>query len=882
MKAVCLFFVISLSIPALQGQLLKGRVADFQNQPIAFASVTLLHVKDSSIVRFTQTNSQGYYELKNVNKGSYLLQSKLLGYETQTKEIDLVTESSLELNFQLKAQIFSLNGVDVKGHYTGIKYNKDTITYDPKSYTDGSERTLGDVLDKLPGVEVSESGSVKAQGKQVEKILLNGLDYYGGSTQVATKNLDAAIADSVQVISNYSEYSLLKGFQSHNKTVINVGVNKNWLDKLSGEVEASGGLENRYNLKGNLMTLGSHSLVSLLGRQNNTGETIFSMEDYIHMQGGVMGLLEKGGSFQFSEAESRMLFPMNNTYSRINRLGALNVSYQSGKKIKLNAYLLHNYNKEQAVNQNLYSYHLFGDSVFEAREQTSSRTKNKLYSGYVKAIYTPNKQSTLSYTGTFSTSPLKQLSWIDNEYLDRSLSVNQREKLTSLQTKNSLSFMQRMQDHLFIAEATIDYRRSSSDLDFTTNSFVLPLPMVPEEGLYHVLFDSYHRNLTAGLSAAFLYKLNDKNHLRATLRAQLNEQKLETEINKQEVSEEDDVLSLKVDDYSVDLQWIKNKGFFRFNIGLLGQFYSSKPDFWDKKRQSQQRVNPSLELSLHFSDKHSLTANYRQSIATHPIELFNQAMLVKGYNAYYAPSELRKLFHTERGVGFRYNFYEQFSNTMFNLTGNYVQAKHTATNNVEQTEIISVLNKTQSPKTERMELYASLDKGLGFVPWQLTFNGTYRSSTYYSYWSALESKTRVRQAVGQIRLTSKYKFPLNITLSVRVDYQHNRRSLNSNFSQTVQRYGVKPKWKINKKLYMEMEMQYVVNAFTSYANEQLYLNGSLQYACTDKLSFELRGMNMLHVHRQSWTSLHQANNYTLQSHYQQIPGHILIGAKYKF
>ena len=123
--------------------------------------------------------------------------------------------------------------------------------------------------------------------------------------------------------------------------------------------------------------------------------------------------------------------------------------------------------------------------------------------------------------------------------------------------------MQRMQDHLFIAEATVDYKRSSSDLGFTSNSFVLPLPILPEEGLYHVLFDSYHRNLTAGLSAAFLYKLNDKSHLRATLRAQLNKQKLETEINKQQLTEGKNALSLDVDDYSIDLQWIKNKGYNR-------------------------------------------------------------------------------------------------------------------------------------------------------------------------------------------------------------------------------------------------------------------------------------------------------------------------------
>jgi len=224
MFAVRLLLVLFLSNTVLYlfpQSAISGRVSDNENEAIEFALVALKQVNDSSVVAYTITDESGRYTLKINKQGDFLVHVSYLGYTTQIKQITLSEDTNVtDFDFIMSPDVISLQEIVVKGRKTGILFDNDTIRYDIQSFKDGSEVVLGDVLNKLPGIEVDEKGAVKAQGKQVDKILLNGQDFFQGNTQMATKNLAADIAESVEVLNNYSEYSILSGFQSHENTVI--------------------------------------------------------------------------------------------------------------------------------------------------------------------------------------------------------------------------------------------------------------------------------------------------------------------------------------------------------------------------------------------------------------------------------------------------------------------------------------------------------------------------------------------------------------------------------------------------------------------------------------------------------------------------------------
>jgi hypothetical protein len=212
MKFIYAAIIILLFAETAIAQSISGRATNNKGDAIPYAPVTLLQAKDSSIVAFSNTDNNGCYTLRHFTRGNYLLSINCLGYLAQVKNVSINNDSVYNLSFMLDEKAIALHEVTVKGRFSGISFGNDTIRYNPKVFTDGSEVVLSDVLNKLPGIEVDTKGNIKAHGKQVDKLLLNGQDFFAGNTQMAAKNLPAKIAESVEVLNNYSEYSLLNGF----------------------------------------------------------------------------------------------------------------------------------------------------------------------------------------------------------------------------------------------------------------------------------------------------------------------------------------------------------------------------------------------------------------------------------------------------------------------------------------------------------------------------------------------------------------------------------------------------------------------------------------------------------------------------------------------
>jgi len=261
-------------------------VIDEQGAPLSYATVALLNPSDSTLMFFGITNTTGVYQIKNVKKGNYVMQFSYVGAKTSTKNITVSDDSPLNYGDKVM-QSQMLGEVKVIAEYIPITFNKDTIEYNAKAFAVKPDAVAEDLLKKIPGVEVDESGNVKAQGEDVTKVLVDGKEFFGKDLKVATKNLPANAIDKVQVYDKKSEDAEFMGTDDGVRDrTINLVLNEKYKKGYFGNVEAggspkTGGSSQEYfKTEGKIYRFSSKSQIAALGMYNNINEFGYSSKGH--------------------------------------------------------------------------------------------------------------------------------------------------------------------------------------------------------------------------------------------------------------------------------------------------------------------------------------------------------------------------------------------------------------------------------------------------------------------------------------------------------------------------------------------------------------------------------------------------------------------------
>lgn len=881
-----LFGIVLLLSKSLCSQTLKGYVRDSEGMPVAYATVSLLLINDSSIINYTIVNEDGRYKLNSTKEGEFIMKVTSLGYYPHTENIIIQKSQQLERNITLKDNPKMLQDVIVKGIYKGVKYVRDTIKYDTKAFTDGSEIVLGDVLNKLPGIEVDAKGNVKAQGKEVSKILLDGQDYFANNPQMATKNLAADLAETVEVLNNYSEFSILSGFQSNEQTVINVGVNKSKYGKISGNMLLGGGYKNKYSTSANLMQLRSKSMISFIEAANNTGDQVFSTDDYFRLQGGINEVIGKTGKFELSEEERRLLFPQNNTYKKINGLSALNFSYQPKPTLKMNSYLLFNANKASSEDLNSYRYFLHNQQTLAATENVKAQNRNNLTSGYLKLEYSPSKTLSIGYKGSVSNSAIKENKSF-NSMMENKLSFSKEYRnIKPMRTNHQLMLMNAWGKNVFLMNIKFAYSNIPLKLDLTTDTLLLPVPFEVTDGLYYGRQEVQTNKMNSEVSASLFYRINKNYFLQPQIGFNGDYQKIKTRvysgINRLFIKDDSLINNQTVanNDFFATLSLIKNRGLFRFKLGMGVHYLHQNGNIKNRINENNTvQFTPSTEFSLVFSPKHRLNTTFSKSVSSNDVDYFMDNISIDSYKSYKLKSLINRFYSHKYQIGLNYNFFDSFSDITLILMGVYEREKNRITTNYIQNGIISKAQYVASPPTQNIWSNLYLSKGLGFIPWRLTANGTITRKLFYNYLLGNENKIKSNKYTSNLKLQSNYHFPLNTELFAEIEHINNNASITQNVMFNVQRYGGKLKYKANKEIYMEAELQYMKNHLPSYNQELYQLNAFIKYDLSKKISLQLRANNILHLRKMDWSSVSYTQNYEVEQKYRQIPGNLLLSLK---
>ncbi len=247
--------------------------------PIEQATVRLLNVKDSAMVRGVVSARNGSFTLKNVKKGSYLLHITFIGYDPLYQPLQ-ITGKKNPVNvgkLELSNGAIELGEAVVIGKAPEVTVRNDTVEYNADSYkvTEGS--VLEDLLKKMPGVEVDSEGKITVNGKEVKKVMVDGKEFFSDDPKVASKNLPAKMIDKLQVLDKKSDMAQMTGFDDgEEETVINLTVKPGMKQGWFGNAYGGYGSKDRYEGNAMVNRFVNNDQITFMGGANNTNNMGFS------------------------------------------------------------------------------------------------------------------------------------------------------------------------------------------------------------------------------------------------------------------------------------------------------------------------------------------------------------------------------------------------------------------------------------------------------------------------------------------------------------------------------------------------------------------------------------------------------------------------------
>lgn len=385
---VILLLVAVLSVQALYAQKItvKGRLMDSSDAPLPQATIMFLNPKDSSLVNFGASNKEGFFEVKNLNRANYLFKVTYVGHAPLMILISpKPDEFIIDLGDQKMQQGSTMLGtVEIKGERAPVTIKKDTIEFNAGSFKTQPNAMAEDLIKKLPGMEVDNDGTIRAQGEQVQRVTVDGKEFFGRDPKLATRNLPADAVDKVQVFDKKSDQAAFTGIDDgQREKTINLELKEEKRKGMFGNAVGGYGTDDRFTGKLSLNRFSKGQQLSIVGTANNTNEQGFSIDDYMTFTGGSQQFAAGGGGartitisggggntggMQLGGGQTNGLM---NTYG-----GGVNFNKDFGTKTKLSANYFINYLDHDIVQKT--ERENFNTSNFKYYNELSTQTSSNL------------------------------------------------------------------------------------------------------------------------------------------------------------------------------------------------------------------------------------------------------------------------------------------------------------------------------------------------------------------------------------------------------------------------------------------------------------------------------------------------------------------------
>ncbi|TAE74358.1 MAG: TonB-dependent receptor [Bacteroidetes bacterium] len=709
------FLLLSLASFA-QKITLKGNLKDSTQAIIPIATIMLLNPIDSTLVQFTPTDDTGAFNLQNIAPANYILKITSVGYDNYVQNLQI--NYSLNLGtIILKEQM--LKEIVIKGEKNPITIKQDTIEFNAGSFKTRPNASVEELLKKLPGVEVDREGNIKAQGQDVQKVLVNGKEFFGNDPKTATKNLPADAIEVVQILDKKSDQAAFTGIDDGQKMkTINLQT-KNKDKKMSfGKFMAGAGTENRFEGKGNFNIFDKNNQFSVIGMGNNINQSGFTFNDYMDFMGQGQGGMGMGGGGRGGARVATMDaggmgngLPMNFNSNRNggnfgilqNIAGGLNWNKQISNKLELNgSYFLSNSNNLVDKNQTRETF--LPNNSFLANQNDSQRSINYNHRLNMIVEYKIDSLKSLKFTGNIGYNQT-QNNLNSNADTKNNLDIiqNTNQRLTAnnndgLNYNLNLLYRQRLKKKGRTISTNLTATGNNQEQNGTlnaTNSFFVPINFN-----IRLTQGNTQNNYSQGYGIRTVYTepLANKVFLEFNHQYQFNNNEVSREVvdingdirtvNTQLTNAFDNVF--QYNRVGSNIRFTQKK--YNISFGLSGQFSALQGNFSNgtSVRQDFNNILPNMRLNYNFAMNKALNLNYDTDVREPSIQQLQPVINnTDPLNISKGNSGLRPEYNHRLGVNFYkfdiVNFTNLFAGINANYTKNAITTAQTITENFIRT-----------------------------------------------------------------------------------------------------------------------------------------------------------------------------------------------------
>jgi hypothetical protein len=368
-----------------------GTILDSKrNKPLASATVVLNNIRTNAKLGEI-SNKNGEFIIEKISPDNYLLKISYVGYTTYEKYIKIGKEDiNLGKLFLFQSEVIT-DEVQVTGDAPIGEQKNDTTNFNSKSFITQPDASTEDLIKKMPGIQVETDGTVKAQGEQVKKVLVDGKPFFGDDPSLALKNIPAEVVDKIQIFDKMSDQSEFTGFDDGNTSkAMNIVTKKNYRNGSFGKGNVGYGDQNKYTASANWNIFDKAQRFSILGLSNNINQQNFSMQDILDAMGSSsggrgggsmgggrgMGRMTGGSSTPSQQFNPSDYFAGNQQgISKTNALG-FNFSDNWFSQVDVSASYFINYTTNDNNQNLLRNYFLNSDSLHNYNQTNDKTSRN--------------------------------------------------------------------------------------------------------------------------------------------------------------------------------------------------------------------------------------------------------------------------------------------------------------------------------------------------------------------------------------------------------------------------------------------------------------------------------------------------------------------------
>ncbi|MDO6812632.1 carboxypeptidase-like regulatory domain-containing protein [Tenacibaculum soleae] len=596
--------------------IISGTLKDNKNNIIT-GNVILKDSLLKNYISYTYANKKGYYQLKTNKTGNFNLVFSSLGFKPKTTPIVVhKNQAEITVNVVLQEDAISLDEVVIKAEKS-VFTEKDTIRFRTKAFTNGTEQTVEDLLKKIPGLNIDSEGRIKVGNQEIEKLMIDGDDFFEKGYKVLSKNMPAHPIEEVEVLKKYSNNHLLKGIENSDKVALNLKLNEKSKRIWFGNISLGYGLfsENRYETKANLMNFGKKNKYFFLTSLNNTG---------IDVTGSINQLINptsynEPGSIGDNKSTRNLLnlaiynsfFDKERTNFNNTELTSLNAIFNPSKKLKIKALSFLNWDENSDAKTSIDNINT-GNTNFSNTENSELNNDKKIAFGKVDIIYNIDKNKMLAATTKYKYGNFNDSS---------NLTFNGNSTTENLKHQNNIFdqkiiFTNRLNNKK-VYVTTGRFINEKSPQNYQTNQFLFQ-DLFPNSANANNIKQLSNNEMTfAGFNTHLLTKKENGDLLELQLGNEYRADKLNTQLT---LLENNTIINSPTDyknttEYKVNDAYLKTKYHLKIkDLRLIGKlnFHNLTNNLNDNtlnKSENYFYINPSIGIDWKINDKNKITSS---------------------------------------------------------------------------------------------------------------------------------------------------------------------------------------------------------------------------------------------------------------------------------